>query len=73
MAAMKGVFFSCMIVLLITACLGSPHERNTRTSGVSKVKGERSLGQIVRRYDCLGDSDCHHGTHCVDGYCRMYG
>nr|QIQ61187.1 putative drillipeptide precursor CvEx14.4 [Clavus sp. n. QL-2020] len=70
MAAMKGVFFSCMIVLLITACLGSPLERNVR---VSEGEGERSLGKIVRRYDCIGDADCSGGTYCVGGYCVVGG
>nr|QIQ61188.1 putative drillipeptide precursor 14.5 [Clavus sp. n. QL-2020] len=66
MAAMKGVFFSCMIVLLITACLGSPHERNTRESD---GKEERSLGKMVRRIECHNDADCLGAAICVVGRC----
>nr|QIQ61191.1 putative drillipeptide precursor CvEx14.16 [Clavus sp. n. QL-2020] len=68
MAAMKGVFFSCMIVLLITACLGSPHERNTR---VSEAEEERSLRKMVRR-SCDSDADCDGAAICIMGICMLW-
>nr|QIQ61189.1 putative drillipeptide precursor CvEx14.14 [Clavus sp. n. QL-2020] len=66
MAAMKGVFFSCMIVLLITACLGSPHERNTRES---EGEEERSLGKTIRRIECHTDAHCFTKAICFQGRC----
>nr|QIQ61184.1 putative drillipeptide precursor CvEx14.2 [Clavus sp. n. QL-2020] len=67
MAAMKGVFFSCMIVLLITACLGSPHERNTRES---EGEEEQSLGKIVRTPECSMGIHCDWNAYCMDGRCH---
>nr|QIQ61183.1 putative drillipeptide precursor CvEx14.1 [Clavus sp. n. QL-2020] len=69
MAAMKGVFFSCMIVLLITACLGSPHERNTRES---EGEEERSLGKIVRTPQCHSSDDCDGNAYCIAGRCYSW-
>nr|QIQ61190.1 putative drillipeptide precursor CvEx14.15 [Clavus sp. n. QL-2020] len=69
MAAMKGVFFICMIVLLITACLGSPHERNTRES---EREEERSLRRIVLPTGCGRSADCGQRGYCFMGRCNYY-